>query len=523
MRPQVALCTILITGLAVANGPRVLIVQTLSDPDSAFENNVWVASDLARELQRDGRVEPIIWSSTDRTLTATLESLRVSFAPNPDRDTIERTRRLLGAEFVIILEAIKKEGVAQTRVDVFRNGGNRPIWTFRPDDARQGPPKVFVNGREDRDATRSLAENLPPDSRFESGGFVALINGLPDWSSTSLSLARTWASALGEGPFRTYTRRPELDTRWQEGRLIPDWTLLPVANADWMNQITRHTTSGDPSGAITIARAAVDAAPFDIQRRIQLIKALQNAAHYRSAAVEAQKAAAQVGTDPVFWGLAAELLYRAGDPDAAEAALNQALARGFEGPEVLLLRADIAFAKGDFERALPLYAELSNPAAIYSRTLCNALNGVGTDEIVVSLAPIATLPVEINRYQGAMFALERWWITQSSPLNELITQARISPELSAAAIRTELQRTDAIVAFLRGTPIPDSHRTSHEARILAYIMLGKALAEARSAAELNDPDLAVDALISFGEARRTMDSMRDVYTAERRLAEADAE
>jgi len=498
----------------------MLIHQNLA-ASADIDPNLYVVSGLAREFDIEGRVVPVAWSSTDPILAEVLRRENIVFIANPDAEMIERVRKAVGARFSLEVEAARKEDQALVAATLKRDG--RIIWQLTPtNDRNQQSPRVLINGREDREATAELRRELPGNLNQDQGWYVVRVNGFPDWSATADSIVSTLTNIIGAGPLKDFPRRPRIENSLDPLFIEPRWGLTPGANGAWNETVLDRSAEGDFATVITILRDAVDSDPDDLQLRLRLVTALAQAGLPEAAAREAERAARWLGREPDLWGLAAQMYLTAGNLDASQKALDEALVRGYAGPACQRLRGDIALMIGDPERAILYYGASEGDDLAWTRALAMAANG---GEPVVIAACLEHLDLRdamlIERYTFGMRTLERTTIGLTDDISVALPAIRFQPDPAMLTrIHRAARKAQAILAFLEGVTPPAFHRESHERRLVAYKLLVEASQNAVEYVSTRDSARFQTAETKFTEGLTEVQIARETFAIERRQRRA---
>lgn len=346
---------------AVADTPTCLIVQRLAkDSDYA---NLSVGQFVAEELDVEGRVTPILWSMTDPAFRKAIDDGVIpNFAENPDDAMIRDYARKLRVNYVLVVEAFVLDGNVFPQAQLYRGAGSRPMWAMVKQDDR-GQPKLVVttDGKIDVEQTSALrAQHANALSGNNVSTFIVMRNGQPDWDSTARSLASTWKSLLGTGPFkklqplrRQFDPKPEPGQGFGEGPGTEIDAAPEVQEA--LMRARQLDSDGFPDKAIIVLRDSIDANPFVASTRLLLSQLLMRRGLAKLAAQEAERAAKITDGSAELWAQAAEAWVQAGDAEKAHLAANESLARGNEDLSLTLTVADIWLLKSDATSSLKNY------------------------------------------------------------------------------------------------------------------------------------------------------------------------
>ncbi|HXH60609.1 MAG TPA: tetratricopeptide repeat protein, partial [Fimbriimonadaceae bacterium] len=341
--------------------PEVLIVQRLSKDKDDF--NVPVVQHLAEQLDIEGRVSPIVWSMLDPVFRAYVDDGKLpGFVENPDDKKIRDYAGRLHVRYVLVVEAVARNGQVIPQAQLFEGTRSSPLWSMVREEKRGKPRLVVVeNGKVDEDKTLAIREKYANVlSEGTMTAMAVLINGQPDWDGTAKTLARTWTRILAEGPFsklepqrRTFV--PDADPGLGFGTETTATILPAPATGKALERAKLLSQDGKYDDAILVLRDAIDADPFNTECRQEFAKLLIKVGEPDLAAREAERAAHHLEDPGEMWALAAEGWVEEGDDDKALEAANQARARGVDTPEILLVLGEVWLMKGDPQKSLDDY------------------------------------------------------------------------------------------------------------------------------------------------------------------------
>lgn len=498
---------VLITRSALA-APEALIVQRLL-ADKTPATNLRFATELANELDAEGRVVPIVWSMSDAIFRTYVDENRIRVkADDPSDDEIASLAKRMKVAYVILLSAEKKEGRVIPYVELFRGADRRAVWTFG-------------------DKERKSAGNNPKVSVTVTS--VVLVNGLPDWENTSRSLAYNLVMQLGREPFKSLTPHTKRAAPEPEKGALPpagEPVKLPEKPAPLdqtvLTRVDALLKQGLQVEAMNLLRDAVDAAPFDAARRERLIKLLLERGETEEAADEARRACRLAPERIDFKVLAVRSWLALGQLTEAESDLNDVLARGGGSPEVQTLRAELFMARGEPGKALEAYTAASSGGpprydAALGKALAVALSGEAEQcaRLMGSL-PEASESERLVAYRWAMRTLEGVVDKAVDAVRTAMQLGRSSPkapETIAAGQRSE-KLAAGLATFATGLTPPGAHKASHERRDLALKLLAQAATEASAYDASGDEDTGTEAALSLGEALKQLRAVQQQYQQE---------
>lgn len=471
---------------AVQATPFILIVQQKVPKSYNSDFNVPIDSHLSMQLDDDGRVIPIIWSLTDPIFRAAVNDKVISnSAPSPTVEQALQGAKALKSEYVMIVKAWRKLKEVISEAEIYRNG--KVVWT-------------------DKKATS-----------VQSGDDV-------DNDSSALSIANTWTLKLAQSLFKDYPSKRRDTPTLDPGQQGPDVRVVAPVKVDnkWLaEQAAKMSKSGDRTGLLLLLRDAVDAEPFDIERRRMLIDYLMVEGEVDAAGVEAKRASNLIPDSSEFHVLSARAYLRVNDFATAQSELNEALARDPNGFETRMLCGDLALMKGDAKTALEHYsvaiAIKEFPELNFKRGLAYGLLGEDDKakaDITKAYASSATPMEAASRYQFAIQALDSRFVELTPNIDKAIQKANLSLSGGKEACAAALKPAMGFDSLLNLLKVPEKHTTSNNTRILASSLLAQAIGQVDEAIRTLNPSWLSDARMNFGEAIRQYNAAKKAYIAE---------
>ncbi|MBS1721941.1 MAG: hypothetical protein JSS66_02920 [Armatimonadetes bacterium] len=515
-----AVPALLVTAVVQA-APDCLIVQLKVPLVEGEDRNVLLSPYLAEELDKDGRVRPVVWSLSDPVFREwTSRDVFGQFDASPSLRQALDTSRKLGLTYVIAVQAIRGEQNFVPVAELFVNG--RSKWRFGPRDPRKGTDVVVsTEGRYDAKATKDLQTKLL-NSLGQNGTFTVYVNNVPDWDATARAVAANWCTLLAEGPLKSLEASPRIE---EHGTTPKEPTETHVDTAPPQDPVADAKSlldQGKTAQALSVLRNACDAKPFDVVLRRALAQFLLNAGMPAEAGEAAQAASRLDPKDASLWLLCAEAWITAGDSEKASDAFKEAKARGAHDPYSERIEADLALLKGDADRAATLYAALGTPESRLRLAVAFGLAGK-EKECAQALEQVPHEPVSEAEYVAMVMFIERAMVSASEDARNVLPTVRLHPGEPAtlALARSLAARTGALKALVGGVVPPKRFARSHEARKLAHIMLAQSALQAQSFADNNDPDIADESAASLGQAMRLLANVRELYGLEQRYGASD--
>ncbi|MDR3689076.1 MAG: hypothetical protein P4L46_06830 [Fimbriimonas sp.] len=471
-----------IVAASVFAAPTVLIVQTRVPFKNNVDINVTVADYVAQEFDNDGRLVPIVYSMTDPAFRAALQSGKVKesegkFTVNEGFVTAER----LGAEYLFLIEASQAGKSVKTRARLYHS--RREVWKY-----------------DDNVSVRSL-EVINEDS-------------------TCRSIARTILFRLNGGPLKgmasrkkTYT--PEM-TKGQEpvAPAAPPVETTVSSNGQLKNVIDGLIADGKRAVAIATMRDAVDSAPFDLDRREELVNLLM-ADNPAAAGEEARRAASLLPDKVELRALAARAWMQAGKPDEAQRDLNEAIARDPNGQGTRMLLAELSIGQLEPQKAMDhldqAIKDKDSCRARFLRATCRAMLG-GVDSMQADLAEAAKLgppltPGEtMERYVLVTNICDRMLERDGVDLRSLMQEVVVKPQDKdlKATLANMARLLQGRIALLSAVEAPADSKLSNEKRLLANRLLAQCLFGLQTFSDKGDEDALADARISLGESLKQL-------------------
>lgn len=421
-----------------------------------------LASVLADELARDGRVRPVEWSLNDPVFRAAVEAGGIVAGRDPTDEQLRAGAGKLRAEFWAVVEGHFEDGMLACRIRLHRGGSS--VW---------------------RDERR----------------ITVIVGEAPDWESTARTLARTWVGHLASGPFRRHPPSP---------RVVPNRTPETTGNEAaapkqrHFEDAERLRSQGRVAEAVAMLRDAVDAEPGSLALRSHLCGLLLRAGMPREAAEEAERALALEGANAELRLAAARAFVTLEEFERAREHIRLA---GDTGAAGAVLRAEIALATGDLPAALREFDVAVVHEDGFDARLGRAIARALTGDRQGCRADVMALPgVDEERLSVAYARVLRFVSTRSDrlvrELGALLRDIRAGDEGLGARADLLAAEADALAALVEALPVPNSAREANERRLLGQKLLAQAGRNAVAYAENRDEELAAEASLSLAEAVR---------------------
>ncbi len=483
--------------------PEVLIVQRSAVAKEKVALEIPIATMLAEELDTEGKVSPVVWSLTDPLFRAWVDAGKVSAAwDHPTDEQIRSVAQSLHIAYVFLIDADRENENFYPRAVLLKGG--RSIW-------KQGGDQRSGDARKYKEKQHTYV------SMTVSTGTQL------DWENTARSLARTWATLLHLGPFKTLPSHPKRQTPEPEKGTAPTKPTAPpptsTPDESWIAKEQELERQGLLTERINLLREAIDADPFQIKPREMLIALYLSKEMNGVAAEEAQRAAVIAPDRVDLRVLSARAWLQGGKLAEAQADLNEALAREPKNANLQLVLGQLSLEKGAFQSAIDAFSSsletLSSPEGRVGRAVAYAVLGRAAE----SASDLkAILPADINEasYGRVTGCTERVIEVLLGELREIALASRSKPkdpETISNAERAE-RVASAMADFLSAFPVPAKHAKSHERRVLAHKLLAQAAGEALAFAKLADEETGAEATLSLTEAMKQFPLIRRQYESE---------
>jgi len=514
------------SALGFAQVPRVFVLQLREAPIDGTDRNLLLDSYVAQALFEEGQVEPVIWSMADPAFRKVVDANNIpTELQSPTQDNITKVARLVKPDYTLVVWGLKTGESCRPIATLYRGAGSRAIWKFGNWDRRMvdlDQDSLTATNPGDLDRLRRQLEGT------EQQVATVLVNGLPDWDSTSRTIARSWAMILGTGAFRDLPR--------QNVNRLPDpgtgnsptggGVQIPAAD-DPLAKAEALIRQNKPQMAVLVLREAIDKDPFDARPREMLANLLIRMGLYDEAAAEAERAALVSKDSLPMWMLAARAYLLAWDVTNARNCLNQALARGAQGHQAFTLQGEIAILANEPRVALDAFTSSiavgPTPQAVIGRAMAHSLIG-NTEECRADLASLGDIdPATLGTaYLVATTLSEQKLEAIGLQLRELPPLIRLrhrDPELiaRAAAIARQAEALSALIDLL---PTPSKFTGSHTKRALAHKLMLQSSQEILEFAQTGKSESGDEGTVSLGEALRLIPTIRADFRVEQNEPES---
>lgn len=454
--------------------------------------DVNIVEEVAQALTADGKVRVVRWSDQDPEFQKISEG--VSLNDGPSDELISSFARLLKARFIMVVEASRLNDQLYPRADLFQAGRRGTLWTTGPKRAQGGE------------------------------AFVIKVGDRVDWRATAASMGRTWVLQLNQGPFKDLKAAPDIPNPLSPtdlGPRAPRVELGASAGAEALDQAKSLVESGRTDLAILYLKDAVDANPFDPDRRVLLAELLDRRGFASQSAEESRRAARLVPNRPELWLVSARSWLIAEKPEEAKQDVQEAMARGADTPLTHRLMGDVLLMQGDYTKARDEYSVSLEKEDLPRTRLGLAVVFSLTRQPELSkaiLEPVKIGPegLSINDYSFVVQLADPSVRGLAKDLAAFMPRARTSKDKKALTEEAEtLVRRSAALESLMGLVLPPKrHLPSHQARVLAHKLMLQASEEALSFVKGTDPEAEMEVVLSLAESLRQLNTAVNQYRDE---------
>lgn len=476
-----------------AAAPQMLVVQVKDarniDPDKVVPAQV----QIAKELDAEGRVVPVMWSKSDAFVAALIEEKKLKWVDVPtDKDALNAASSNK-IPYVLAFATVKSQGFLLATCKLYYNG--REIWK---DD-------------------------------FNTS---VVVGTTVDWDLQAVNLARSWVLKLGNGPLKSLPARPKIEQPTPDPGTLTQGGNDPVGapapkpqplTQDTINRAQKLIAEKRVAEAIVLLRDTVDSAPRDPASRRALVESLVYAGYLDMAADEALRAAEIIPESAEMYLVAARAYARLGQPDKAQSALNEALARDGQSHMSHVIRGEVLLLKGRAEEAAEQFGEALKTKNSYDARLGHAVASAFQGKDADCADDLGQLPpageaLIADSYQRTIMLMnqqmESLVVSMREVMQEGLTKGK-SPALLTKALTADstAKGLDKLIQLLKA---PTRHLISHQKRELAQKLLLQATSDCVTFAQQVTEDASTEVAISLGEAIRRYNSARADFDQERR-------
>lgn len=490
MRFRIAFALLISVTCASAHAAKaqIVVVQQRIQQFTDFDPNLDLLPVLASVLESTGLVSTVAWNESNPLITAAIADKQIkSFSDNPSHDDVFRFARAIRADFVIFCNARIEAGSVRGGVELFRGTGGRSI--FKDENSVQ----IFIEGAIDKE-------------------------------SSLLSIANTFATKLFAGPLKDFVRTTPLETPPPTGSIVTTTDLRPPDKTPFENGI-RALESGRIAEAINLLRDAVDVDPRHGAARLALIEALRRAGKPFLAAEEALRGAELNPNDLSLVVAAADCWLVGGQPDRAKELVKQVLKTNPSSDAGWMVYGDICVSTVSYDDAIAAYSNAINirpsAEAYYKRAQAYALQEKfdASNQDMNSAKQLGLDDSDqvkvLERYRSTIKVVDNVFMSLASSVRNILVERRTAqgPDIVRRA-RELAGRVHAFNEYVQKITPPESHKRSHDQRILALSLLTQSAVGMEKFASSGDTETHDEANLLQIEAMREYGAGQTLYQKE---------
>jgi|GEM_PF-2756712 len=508
--------------LALCDVPRIFVVQLTESAESTpgYES-LLLDSYVAAALDEVGQVDPIVWSMADQRFRKIAEDRNFPLSLEaPVQSEIVNVSRAVGAEYTLVVWAMRQGTTVRPVCTLYRNPGFRVIWRYGDWERRMAPFFVGENVPLNEEELQKFKNTYGEEVREFS---ASMAGRDPDWDSTSRTIARTWAHLIRQGPFEKLPLSPKrLLPEADPGTTVP----LPIGvtlpdEQGGIAGVEALLEKGQTELAIVQLRDLIDREPFEDSYRMKLTQILAQENLFIEAAREAIRGAQVSNKSVPFYQIGAKNWLRAGSMDQARDALNNVLARGGQNRDVEYMMGQYYLRTADYTQSIEWYSKAirqgPTPEIVYERAVAFAFAGQ-PEACLNDLASLVDLPAErlTISYEMMVEVCEDQLEGIGVRLSDRIPLIRIHKDDAelVAHLARDHQMAKGLSALMDMTPIPPQFKNSHESRQLAHKLLFQSTTEIFEFATTRKEDLATEGQMSLREAMKLLPQIRKLFAAD---------
>lgn len=499
MRFRAIFLACLAAAAVTAHSATVLVVQNrpigTDDPDPQHN----LLQMIGDKLNTDGRILPILWSETDVVYRSAVNDKLIRNTQTPSKSEILSAAEKLRAEYVLVITVWKNDASLQYRTELYKKGQlewQDPVPTGLAATQKELPESRML----------SVTGALDDDLRHLTGSLI---------------------DVLFNGPLVQLAPRPlVIDSGPEKGVVIRPAEVPPVPTVDnkaLLEQVMKLLATGSNSQAIATLRDAVDAEPFNVERREVLVETLLNLGMTTEGADQARRAANVMPENAKLWALSARAWVMAGRVDEAQTDLNEAAARDPENAETRLLMAELAIGRQEFTAAAThlevVFSKAPSEDAFWIRALMKLFTtgeeSAKQDTVASggqSLDPIR----KVKRYRQVIVLTDKMLENIGDEARTLFSAVRRDPKEEGLLIKVTAayERASRVSSALDWVESPKENITSDGERRLALKLLSQSLGELLGYIQAPSADAIDDATINLGEGLRRLKVAQETYRLE---------
>lgn len=461
-------------------------MQLIAPKDGEIDTNLVIAGMVADALNELGQVKPILYDPSDPAIRAAVARGNIDPLQVPTDAQIQKIAGGLGVDYTLILACQKHEGEAMPLARLFRGSQGRPIWSYGFGEDNKNRPMIYTDGKVNKEQTEQIKGAIG-DFKEIGSALTVMSDGVPDWESTGLTIARTIASLLRQSAFKHLPVRPNIKIPMVNGDLRIDGdngALIAPPGLQAVQIVQSLRSEGNIDKAIIILRDAIDQNPKDASLRVLLAELLSSEKLHAESAAVWDSVAHITGKPAEAWLEAAKEWGLAKEPIRAQNAVHQALARGLVNPLALSILSESMAARGEFNEALEAVSKSIDsgptPRAIIVKATLHAMLGQ-KEKAKSELTPLSG-----SNPEGMEMAYDISMSIVDTQLDTLLKTFQSVPRILAdnqyepeylAQLTEQIKQLEAITTLYKSLPVPSRFLRSHKARIVAQELMLKACQE----------------------------------------------
>lgn|GEM_PF-4053589 len=462
---------------------------------------------------------PIAWSLSDPIFRSAVQSGKLNLLGStvPLKNAFSAAK-YLRCEYVLVVETKLNQGQLLSKSQLYDH--EHLIWVD-PEAVDAPAPKMAgtnLNRIKLTKEQRQQIENERAADRKRMNQYQSTVgyrstalelNGSANEEGTSASLARTLVTVLDSGPFRAMAVNlvtPDPGAAPGPVSLIESSPEIPVAQdkATFQANLADAEKSAHPDIILTVLRDGVDSAPFDVDRRILLVKNLIFQNEISVAAAEAKSACDLSPKSVKLHLLKGETDLRLGQANDAASEAQIALTLEPQNNEALILQARSLLGQGKLNEAITIFSSASQASSTGNNlaylAVCQAISGDDKNAQVTWATAVAKK--ESVSYPDLVAMVDDSSLAASARLRDLFTAAITkNPQVDVKSETNKIQAVETAEFNLVSLFSPDQeYQKSNDSRVLALTLLIQTASElALYNSSRSDEDLSAGR-ISLGES-----------------------
>ncbi|MBS1718660.1 MAG: hypothetical protein JSS72_13110 [Armatimonadetes bacterium] len=441
---------------------------------------VRVADAMAEALNKSGLMEAMSWSFLDPSFRDALLASRISDPPeSPTLKYVMAHAGELKANYVFSVSA--KGGATTVAIGkLFRDG--RQIWS----------DKLLVSVK---------------------------VAGKNSQSDEVASIANTWIEKLRDTVFPKARTAPVTPVQPEPGLVKPNPEPKPKppveetlpSNDALRQRVDAFHKSGSMAQGLSALREAVDAQPFDLERRSMLANWLLEMDQPQEAARQAQLGLTVDPANIALRIISARAWVACGNPQRAEQDLNEAIARKPKSPLVLEALAETAILRLKGDQALDHLNQIPEKewsSSTRSDFILACMLVGHKDELEARLTGDAINAMPLRLTNKTVHRKLKQLTGDVRAMMQQITANPATPDAPRVLqeIQSQLITTSEVLAVLKKREF-EAAANGH--RELAQNLLSQSVSTLLSYLQTKDEDSLSDARIDLNEAIRHLDMIKE--------------